>query len=58
MKTIEELRKGFEEIPTVKLMLSKNKYIYFRLGFYWCDTCARTDGYIAGMWEMYQELNK
>lgn len=63
MKTIDELRKGFEEMPNIKERIerSKLKYSedmnYFSSPEWDSQTCCDED-FVGACWWMYQELNK
>ena len=62
MKKIDELRKGFEEIPEVKSHLhnvifdaGSNEYLCKIMGHLPCEF---SQWFVNGAWFMYQELNK
>lgn len=57
MKTLEELRKEFEEIPNV---VEKLKWVYFCNGKYFeRELDYRSSAiWMNGAWFMFQELNK
>ena len=56
MKTLDELRKEFEETGLFKNELKMHKP-YFRIGHYFIDGNDSADKFLCGAWEMFQELN-
>lgn len=61
MKTIDELRKGFEEINWVKAFLTGDLFNFINGGYYTFsnDVDVKRDcDWLNGAWFMYQELNK
>lgn len=58
MKTIDELRKGFEENHSIKRLMDILDVEYTNLGGYKFKIDGQPAYYLNGAFFMYQELNK
>ena len=56
MKTIEELRKGFEEMSHIKIYKNEIKFDDGESSYIGSDN--EIECYVNGAWETYKELNK